>query len=205
MVYPLAAETNCITNPGNDFYLSLTPTFILPFSIDTDSPTLSPATTNSNSGAGLKLGLGYRIRAWRLQGEISYSNNKVKDIEIDDPDYPGGDMTGNYNMWAATINLFYDIRTCLKTTPYIGAGLGMLQFQANDITLEDDPPTVGCNNLFTYNLRTGIRHPFSPDWQLILGYQFTGMGEQDFRTGPADLKAEPIYINKIELGINYIF
>ena len=204
-VYPLAAASDCATNSGHNFYISIIPAFIFPYSIATDSPTLSPATTHSKSGVGINLAFGYRMQAWRLQSELSYGNNKGKDIEIDDPSYPGGDIIGNYNIWSATLNLFYDIKTCLKTTPYIGAGLGMLQFEANNITLGDDPPTLGCNNLFTYNLRAGITHPLSPNWHLLLGYRFTGMGKQEFKTGPAILQADPIYINCLEFGIKYNF
>jgi len=203
IIFPLMADTDCMTNSGNNFYISLAPSLIFPFSIETDSPDLSPATTNTEFGAGINLALGYRLQAWHLEGEIAYGNNKGKDIKINDPAYAGGDIKGNYSMWAATINLFYDIQTCLKTTPYIGAGLGVRQFQANDITLADDPPTLGCNNIFTYNFKAGFSHPLSPVCHLLFGYHFTGMGEQEFKTGADILNAEPIQTNSLELGIRF--
>lgn len=201
----LTAEAGCHEKSKNRIYLSFMASAISPFYVETTSPTLSPAEVRSCWGAGPSLSVGYDVHSWRLEGEISYGKNKTNNIIIDSPDYPGGKVSGYYDMWSTTVNLYYDILNCTKLSPYVGVGAGIMQFSSVDVVLKDDPPTYGCSNIFTWNLMAGITYPLSPAWHIFFGYRYTGAGEQNFKTGPAILKANSLQLNNLQTGVKYYF
>jgi opacity protein-like surface antigen len=191
------------TVPQTGFYLSLTPSAVCPFSVETTSPTLSPAKTDATWGVGISGGLGYRYNDFRVEGEVMYGRSDVDRISFAGG---GGDLTGYYDMWGATINFFYDIPTGTKVRPYVGAGLGGTRFKANDITLAGGfPPTRGSNTLFTYKLMAGVSYAFTDAWRILLGYRFMGMGEQDYETGGVPLHGDSIHTHAIQVGVQFFF
>jgi len=66
----LRADQEKASVPQSGFYLSLTPSVVFPFSVETTSPGLSPAETRTKWGAGIGGGLGYRYRDFRVEGEV---------------------------------------------------------------------------------------------------------------------------------------
>jgi len=184
------------------FYLSLTPSFIFPFSVNTTSPGLTPAETRARWGVGIGGGLGYRLHDFRVEGEVLYGRSDVKDIRFTGG---GGDMTGYYDWWGATINFFYDIPTGIRFRPYVGAGLGAVLFTAHDITLVGFPPTNGKSTLFTYQLMAGVSYAVSDAWKLLLGYRFLGMSGPDFETGGIPLYGDPVRMHALQAGVQFYF
>ncbi len=117
----------------------------------------------------------------------------------------GGDLSGSFDMWGAAVNFFYDIPTGGPFRPYVGAGLGALRFEANDITLADFPPTCGSNTLFAYKLMAGVSYALADTWRLLLGYRFMGMGGQDYETGGIPLHGDPIQTHAVQVGVQFYF
>ncbi|MDP2853123.1 MAG: outer membrane beta-barrel protein [Smithellaceae bacterium] len=188
--------------PPTGFYLSFTPSAVYPFSVETTSPGLTPAETRSKWGVGIGGALGYRYSDFRVEAEVMYGRNDVKDIRFVGG---GGDMSGYYDLWGATMNLFYDIPTGIRFRPYVGAGLGVILFEAHDITLAGFPPTNGSNKLFTYKLMAGVSYALSDAWRLLLGYRFMGMSGPDFETGGVPLHGDPIQTHAVQAGVQFYF
>jgi OmpA-OmpF porin, OOP family len=188
--------------PQTGVYLFLTPTVVFPFDVDTTSPKLSPATTRTRWGVGISGGLGYRYGDFRVEGEIMYDRNDVKDIRFSGG---GGNMSGYYDLWGATVNLFYDVPTGVRIRPYVGAGLGGALFTAHDITLAGFPPTQGSNRLFTYKLMAGVSYALRDSWRLLLGYRFMGLNGQDYETGGTPLHGDPIRTHAVQVGVQFHF
>ena len=184
------------------FYVSLAPAIVLPFSVETTSPGLTPAETKTKWGVGIGGGLGYRFRDFRVEGEVTYGRSDVKDIRFVGG---GGDMTGYYDLWGATINFFYDIPTGIRLRPYAGAGLGAIRFEAHDITLAGFPPTNGRNTLFAYRFMAGMSYALSDAWRLLLGYRFMGMSAPDFETGGVPLYGESLQTHALQAGVQFFF
>lgn len=184
------------------FYFSLTPSLIFPFSVDTTSPGLTPAETRAKWGFGIGGGLGYRIRDFRVEGEILYGRNDVKDIHFTGG---GGDMTGYYDLWGAAINFFYDIPAGFRFRPYVGAGLGAVLFTAHDITLAGFPATNGRSTLYAYQFMAGASYTLSDTWRLLLGYRFMGMSGPDFETGGIPLYGDPVRTHALQAGVQFYF
>jgi len=114
-------------------------------------------------------------------------------------------MSGYYDLWGATMNFFYDIPTGFRFRPYVGAGLGIVHFEAHDITLAGFPPTNGRNELLTYKLMAGVSCALSDTWRLLLGYRFMGMSNPDFETGGIPLHGAPINTHAVQAGVQFYF
>jgi opacity protein-like surface antigen len=117
----------------------------------------------------------------------------------------GGSLAGYYDLWGATMNLFYDIPVGFRFRPYVGAGLGVVFFEAHDITLAGFPPTTGRNKLFTYKLMAGVSCSLSDAWRLLLGYRFMGMNGPDFETGGVPLQGDPVQTHAVQAGVQFYF
>lgn len=184
------------------FYFSVTPSFVFPFSVDTTSPGLTPARTGVKWGVGIGGGLGYRFHDFRVEGEVLYGRNEVKDIRFTGG---GGEMTGYYDWWGGTINFFYDIPTGIRLRPYVGAGLGAVLFTAHDVTLAGFPPTTGESTLFIYQFMAGASYTLSDAWRLVLGYRFMGMSGPEFETGGMPLYGDPLRTHALQAGVQFYF
>jgi len=203
----LTAEIWCAagqekTAPAGGFYLSVAPAAVFPFSVETTSPGLAPAETKVEGGWEIGAGLGYRRRDFRMEGEATYGRHEASDIRFAGG---GGDLSGHYTLWGATVNVFYDFPTGVRLRPYVGVGAGVVRFEARDIRLANFPPTEGLCNLFTYRLMAGFSWMLSDAWRLTAGYRFAGMNGPEFETGGALLSGEPFYMHAFSAGIQYHF
>jgi opacity protein-like surface antigen len=197
------AEEAQETIPQTGFYLSFTPSAVVPFTVETTSPSLSAGKTKTDWGYSISGGLGYRYKDFRVEGEVMYGRSDADHITFSGG---GGDLSGYYGMWGATVNFYYDIPTNTPFRPYVGAGLGGLHFEAHDITLAGGfPPTNGSNTLFTYRLMAGVSYTLSDAWRLLLGYRFMGMGQQDYETGGVSLHGDSIQTHAIQVGMQFYF
>jgi|GEM_PF-3187620 opacity protein-like surface antigen len=203
----LAAAVCCAAGqqkpaPAGGFYVSVAPSAVFPFFVETTSPGLSPAETKAEWGWEIGAGLGYRRRDFRIEGEVTYGRHEASDIRFAGG---GGDLSGHYNLWGAVVNVFYDIPTGVRLRPYVGVGAGVVRFEARDIRLANFPPTEGLCNLFTYRLMAGLSWMLSDAWRLTAGYRFAGMNGPEFETGGALLSGEPFSTHAFSAGIQYHF
>ena len=183
-------------------YFSITPALICPFSVKTTSPILSPAKTRTQWGKGISGAMGYRINHLRMEGELLYAQSNADDIRFATG---GGDLSGYYKMWGGSINAYYDIPTTHKLCPYIGAGLGVTRFSAQEIALGTFPPTTGATTVLTYRIMAGVTYPLTRTLTIQAGYRLTGMGHQDYITGGTPLTGASLKIHAILVGVQYHF
>ena len=188
--------------PQKGFYLSFAPSAVCPFSVNTTSPALSPGKIDTQWGVGISGGLGYRYGDFRVEGEVMYGRSDADHVSFSGG---GGDLSGYFDMWGATVDFFYDIPTGISLRPYIGVGLGGATFNAHDITLADFPPTRGDNTVFTYKFMAGISYALTDAWRLLLGYRFMGMGGQDYETGGIPLHGDAVETHAIQVGVQFYF
>jgi opacity protein-like surface antigen len=198
----LCADQGQEGKPQAGLYLSLTPSAMGSFTVDTTSPLLSPGKISPKWGEGIGAGLGYRYADFRIEGEIMYGRNDADRVSFSGG---GGDLSGYFDMWGATANLYYDIPTGVRFRPYVGAGLGGVILEAHDVALAGFSPTRGKNTLFTYRLMAGVSYGLTDAWRLILGYRLLGMGGQDYETGGVPLNGDPILIHAVQAGVQFYF
>jgi opacity protein-like surface antigen len=183
-------------------YLSLTPSAVCPFTVETTSPGLSPGKTETDWGVGISGGIGYRYGNFRVQGEFLYGRSHADRVSFSGG---GGDLSGYYDMWGGTVNLFYDFPTGTRFMPYVGGGLGGVHFEAHDITLAGFPPTRGSDTLFAYQLMAGVSYALTDAWRILLGYRFMGMSGQDYETGGVPLHGDSLRTHAIQAGVQFYF
>lgn len=177
------------------YHFSFGASLVSPFSVNTTSPSLSPATTRTQPGYDIGAGLGYRFHALRIEGRILYGRFEADSIRFAEG---GGALSGYFDLHGATIELLYDLPVGGRLRPYLGAGLGGVRFGAQEVMLAGFPPTTGDNTLLAQQLMAGVS--FGTDaLRLLLGYRYMGMGAQEYETGGIPLRGEPLRTHAIQL------
>lgn len=202
LAWPLASsaqEPDGATETGH--YLSLGSSAISTFTVKTHSPTLSPARIRTRPGYDISAGMGYRSGRLRVEGKIMYGRFNADDIRFAEG---GGPLSGYFELQGAAIDLFHDFLTGTALRPYLGMGLGAVRFRARDITLAGFPPTVGDSRLFMGQLMAGMSYA-KDAWNIALGYRYQRLGSQDYETGGASFRGDPINAHAVQLGAQFGF
>ena len=123
----------------------------------------------------------------------------------------GGDMSeafggldGELETLYGFVNVYYDIITWGRLTPYVGGGIGWAHHRINGITL---PPTVddGENFDFAWNLQAGVAVDLTTNIALDVGYRFADLGSAKSGSNPDRLQVDKIHVHDIRVGLRYSF
>ena len=191
-----------VPEPGTDgYYVSIGSSSVAAFSLKTTSPALSPATIRTRTGYDLGAGLGYRSGNIRVEGRILYGRFDADRISFAEG---GGALSGYFDLLGATVDVLHELPMGTRLRPYVGAGLGAVRFRARSVTLAGFPPTVGENNLLSYQLMGGLAYT-GPSWRVTVGYRYMGIGAQDYETGGVPLRGKSLGTNAVQLGAQFAF
>ena len=141
-----------------------------------------------NSGPVYSLGFGYKIND-KLRSEVTYSYTDLKykrNIASEKNPTMISEYKQKVNIQTGMINLFYDVATYQKLTPYIGFGLGYAKINPKEASVISKRGTISyqsnkSENL-TYALMGGLSINITDKIKVDIGYKF-----QDFG------KAKPLY------------
>ena len=138
--------------------------------------------------------VGYMMEYFRVEGEISYQANDVDSISISGL----GSAPANGDVSALTflVNGYYDFATGGPLTPYITAGLGFSNVEADSGGVSED------DNLFTYQLGVGVGYAISETVTLDLRYRYLGF--EDFESSGYDPDFAANYTEKVEISSHNI-
>jgi len=129
------------------------------------------ATVSYDKGFGFNVSGGYNFDGFRCEGEFGYKKADVDTVGI--VSISGGDAT----FMSYMVNGYYDIKTTEPAiTPYIGAGLGLINGELNDNGQKAD------DNVFGYQVVAGIGFNVNKNVAIDLSYRFQGAA--------SDLKVE---------------
>ena len=131
---------------------------------DTTLSSQSLGTVEMEFQAGFTFGgfLGYDFgNNFRLESEMSYRENEIR---------TGGGVDPQAATSAMMLNGFYDIPLTTPLSLYVGGGLGVATAQLKTISLGKSID-IG-ENVFAYQLETGINCHFRPNVNFSLGYRF---------------------------------
>jgi len=150
------------------------------------------AKVDSDLGYGLTGAVGYSYNSnARVEAELGYKNH-------DDVTASAGGVTstGEYEIWSAMLNGYYDFDqgADVNWTPYVGAGIGMAQL--DDGNFDDEA--------FAYQLMLGVNYNTSQTSQWFLGYRY--FGTDDFEFTVSGTPTEATYDAHIfEIGYRFHF
>ena len=148
-------------------------------------PTVPLLKANGGDGEGAGIAVGYRImKDIRLEGEVAYRHSQVEVIGLH----------GASNSLAGMANIYSDISTGTRFTPYVGVGAGAVKNN-------DSKDTVGA-----FQGMTGVSYALASETSLVLGYKyFQAVPSPKYDVGAPYTAKVPYRTHNVELGLRYSF
>jgi opacity protein-like surface antigen len=159
------------------------------------SEPVGSGTVEYDTGFGFNVSAGYNFDPVpvRVEFEFGYKTADVDRFEAYGFSLPadGADI----RVLSYMVNGFYDIKTKSAFTPYIGAGLGLLNGEFNDNFSSAD------DTVFGYQLIVGAAYNVNKNLAIDLSYHFQGAAE-DFSVNGQDVS---YMSSNIMAGLRYNF
>lgn len=115
----------------------------------------------------------------------------------------GASASGDFSVFTAMGNLYYDIRTSGPWRPFVGVGAGIaeisLDASVSGTKIVDDNDTV-----VAYQIGAGIAYELSPLWSFTLAYRYLATTDPDFDSVVGSFESEYSTHNVIG-GIRFTF
>lgn len=146
---------------------------------DVDIPGLPTVEISYDTGFGFNVGAGYNFDGARVEAEFGY-----KTADIDEVSGPGGtvSVTGSEATFMSyMVNGYYDIKTQSAVTPYIGAGIGIINGELDDNGYKVD------DDVFGYQVMAGLGFEVNKNVAIDLSYRFQAAAE-DLSIDGADVE-----------------
>lgn len=143
---------------------------------------------------------GWDAGALRLELEGNYRSLGIDKVETWVSRVGSG---AELTLQTLMLNLYYDLATGSRVTPYLGVGIGMAWIELDDLGLEgidrsdDDEVLAG-------QAGAGFRIPLGSRTDLDIGYRFVFTEDPEFRLGAVKLDTE-IASHTVLLGLNLLF
>ncbi len=171
------------------------------------SATASTGASLSNSSLGKAydagFGVGVKSRWFRSDVTIDYS----APFTYSGTRLSAGDTTAKIQSTAVLFNVYADLGTWYRLTPYIGVGVGTANVRVSDIV---QPGFNGANSASRWNLAWaamgGVGWTVAPNLVIDIGYRYRNVGDAK---GPDDTTGHLTFRNvaahEIRAGIRWSF
>lgn len=156
--------------------------------------------TSFDTGFALSGAIGRAFGNFRIEGEISYRQNDLDELQVDSVVLAGTTLSGvtgtfplegDVSSLGFMANGWYDVPTGGNWVPFVGAGLGFARLSI-DIesvggiaTTFDETETV-----FAYQAAAGIGYKVAPGTTVTLSYRLFGTSDPDFESGTETIESE---------------
>ncbi len=121
-----------------------------------------------SDGAAYELGIGYDFGNWRTDLTYSVSEHDLDsctETKQSAACATGGQGSGDLNTFMA--NVYYDIETESKFTPYLGAGIGTTEISPDNIKVAGTEYDLKSEDTTTYQLKAGVSYEVSEKVNLL--------------------------------------
>jgi len=136
---------------------------------------IGTATGSYDTGFGFNLSGGYDFDGIRLEGEFGYKNANINKFSG-----PGGSFKisdSDITVMSYMINGYYDIKTNSAVSPFIGAGLGIMNGELKEPGAKYD------DTVFGYQLAVGVAYNINKNINLDIAYRFQGAASDFAKDG----------------------
>lgn len=154
--------------------------------------------------------IGYAYKSpWRAEGELTYQKYDIDQIRNDDTGlFQTG--SGDIGLLSFGINGYYDFKSDLSWTPYVGLGVGAVYADANDIQRPGRSTLNESAIAPTGVALLGVSYGISESVALTAGYRLQWIGVLDgsqTRTNGTtiDAETENIFIHSVTAGLRFNF
>ena len=154
---------------------------------------IGTATAEYDTGYGFNVSAGYNFEPIRAEFEFGYKN-----ADMDKISGPGASVSvsdTDITVMSYMVNAFYDIKTGSPFTPYIGAGIGLLNGELESQGQNEDDTTFG------YQLIVGAAYNVTKNLAIDLSYRFQS-APSDFSENGVDVEYNS---SNIMAGLRYNF
>lgn len=131
---------------------------------------------------------------FRLEGELSYQENRIRTGGGEDPQAATSRMM---------FNGFYDMPSKTRLKLYFGGGLGVATAQLETISLGqaiDENETV-----FAYQVEAGVSWNYNPKTNFSLGYRFFDAANPEFVLSTGQRARMQLETHELILKMRYLF
>ena len=163
---------------------------------DAVSPILAPGAPISlrgDNGSALSLAAGYNFGNMRLEGELAYQKNDLDSISIAGA---SNKITGDVSSTAFLINGYYDFHNKSKFTPFVTAGLGVVNVDVSDINIVGGGlmSTPDDDSSFVYQVGAGVSYPITKKIDFDVKYRYFKASDPEFEIMTAEYSSHNLYI-----------
>lgn len=132
---------------------------------------------NFDVGYGLSGALGYHWGLFRVEGEITYAESDIDEVEVVGIGFSG---SGDVSSLGFMANAFKDFEIGDGWQFNIGGGIGYAIVSINDASVGGVPLADDDDWVFAYQLGTGIGYQMSPETTLSLDYRYFATVDPEF-------------------------
>ena len=151
---------------------------------------------NGFAGAA-EFGISYD--AFRLGLEVSYKQNKIKEVEAGKAAAVAGMLKDQkVNTLAAMINVYYDYALTEECSLYAGLGLGIAK-----TTVKFADGLEAGKTVFAWQILAGVAYDINENWTVEAGYRLFNTSK--IKVAVQDKKVKAPFASSIELGLRYNF
>ena len=168
--------------------------------------TLRPNTVLSSSSLGsekMEFSIGFTFGGFvgydfgnnfRLEGEISYRENEIRNVGGEDPQAATSSMM---------LNGYYELPLMQPLNLYFGGGIGVATAQLETISLGQ---MIDANEtLFAYQLEAGIGWNYNPKVNFSMGYRFFDAADPEFVLPAGQRVRMDLENHEVILKMRYLF
>lgn len=177
----------------------------LDWSFQDESDSTVSSVTNEidyNTGWGLSGEVGY---GWgnglRVAGELVYRNATVDGVSGTNSGAAGG---GIHNK-AIMANVYYDIETGTRFTPYVGAGVGGSYVDADNLRTINGTTLDDSSFELAYQGIVGTAVDLDGPWDFTLDYRYFATPDVKFKTSAATTAETTNSSHNLMVGLRYVF
>jgi len=121
-----------------------------------------------------------------------------------------GDVTAKIQSTTALLNIYADLGTWYRLTPYIGAGIGAARVTISDFDSALTPPFSNAPELARWNLAwagmAGTALALSQNLQIDLGYRYLNFGNTETADGPGGhMTFKNVGAHEVRVGLRWNF
>lgn len=153
---------------------------------NTSVPAGFVAPTDNSFGNGTVYGLGAGFRDGWIRGDFTVDFGSKQDYRgtVVSP----GDVTAKVQASTGLLNVYADLGTWSRLTPYIGAGIGAARITVSDLATVDPAFANGSSRGqwgLAWAAMAGTAVSLTRNLQIDLGYRYLGIGNAETPSGPA--------------------
>jgi opacity protein-like surface antigen len=115
-----------------------------------------------------------------------------------------GGLDADLSTFYGFANIYYDVFTWGRVTPYLGGGIGFARHEVDNVNLPAGLSS-GKNTEFAWNLQAGVAVDLTYNLALDVGYRYADFGDARTGGGGTTMYVDDIVSHDVRVGLRYSF